>query len=167
MVYRCRLSLIVTQCSWVAFGGSYLNFKGLCWQPVVLTIRKRMAKQRFLNRYLEDYLRCFTADNPRRWLEFLPWAKWHYNTAWHPVINMTPFEAVFVWTPPTFADYIWGTAVLAAVDEFLVDRATVLSSLQKNLQRTQTQMRNQANFGRTDIQFQPEDWVLLKLQPYH
>lgn len=27
-------------------------------------------------------------------------------------------------------------------------------------------MRNQANSGRTDIQFQVNDWVLLKLQPY-
>lgn len=52
-----------------------------------------------LNRYLEDYLKCFTGDNPRHWLRYLPWAEWHYNTAWHSAIKMSPFEAVFCRSP--------------------------------------------------------------------
>lgn len=53
-----------------------------------------------LNRYLEDYLRCFVADNPRQWLCFLPLAEWHYNTAYHSSIQMSPYEAVYGRPPP-------------------------------------------------------------------
>lgn len=48
-----------------------------------------------LNRYLEDYLRCFTSDHPRQWTKYLHWAEWHYNSSWHSAIKMTPYEAVF------------------------------------------------------------------------
>lgn len=43
-----------------------------------------------LNNYLEDYLRCFTANHPRQWTCYLQWAEWHYNTTWHSAINMSP-----------------------------------------------------------------------------
>lgn len=48
-----------------------------------------------LNRCLEDYLRCFVNDEPKRWYHYLPWAEWSYNTAWQSSIRMTPFQAVY------------------------------------------------------------------------
>lgn len=119
-----------------------------------------------LNRYLEDYLRSFVGDNPRQWSRYLPWAEWHYNTAWHSAIKMSPFEAVFGRAPPSLADYLAGSSSVAAVDEILKDRSQLLVSLRENLQRAQHRMRNQANSRRTDVQFNPGDWVWLKLQPY-
>lgn len=113
-----------------------------------------------LNRYLEDYLRCFAGDNPRQWSKFLPWAEWHYNTSWHLAIRMSPFEAVFGRAPPSLVDYLGGTSTVAAVDELLTDRTVIISTLKENLQRAQLRMRNQANMGRTDIQFNPGEWVL-------
>lgn len=119
-----------------------------------------------LNKYLEDYLRCFAADHPRQWVRFLPWAEWHYNSAWHSAIRMTPYEAVFGRTPPTLQDYLRGNSTVAAVDEVLTERAELLSTLQANLKRAQARMANQVNTKRTDIQFQQGEWVWLRLQPY-
>lgn len=90
-----------------------------------------------LNRYLEDYLRCFAGDNPKQWSRFLPWAEWHYNTTWHSAIKMSPFEAVFGRSPPSLQDYLAGTSAVAAVDEWLTDRTVLLSTLKENLRRAQ------------------------------
>ncbi|KAJ0970323.1 hypothetical protein J5N97_023200 [Dioscorea zingiberensis] len=119
-----------------------------------------------LNRYLEDYLRCFVADQPRQWLRYLPWAEWHYNTAWHSAIRMTPYEAVFGRAPPSLLDYVAGSTSVAAVDTLLTERSQILSTLRSNLIRAQNRMSTQANAHRTDVSFNVGDWVFLKLQPY-
>ena len=72
-----------------------------------------------LNWYLEDYLRCFTDDNPQLWTQMLSWAEWHYNIAWHSAINMTPFEAVFGRRPLTLTDYLAESSALATVNDLL------------------------------------------------
>lgn len=48
-----------------------------------------------LNRYLEQYLRAFVAEHPRRWGEYLVWAEYHYNTSYQSAIGMTPFQALY------------------------------------------------------------------------
>ncbi|GJZ90056.1 ty3-gypsy retrotransposon protein [Tanacetum coccineum] len=119
-----------------------------------------------LNRCLEDYLRCFASDNPRTWLQYLPWAEWCYNTSWHSTIKMTPFEAVYGRSPPSLLDYIAGTSNVDAVDALLQSRTELISQLQSNISRAQLRMCNQANAHRTDVEFQVDDWVFVKLQPY-
>lgn len=32
------------------------------------------------NRYVEQYLRAFAADYPKKWGRFQTWAEYHYNT---------------------------------------------------------------------------------------
>lgn len=119
-----------------------------------------------LNRYLEDYLRCFTDDHPRHWQRLLPWAEYHYNTAWHSSIQMTPFEGIFGQAPPAILDYMSGSSSVDAVDTLLQDRTHTLSTLNANLLRAQHRMKTQADAKRTDISFHEDDWVFLKLQPY-
>lgn len=48
-----------------------------------------------LNKCIEHYLRCFIADNPKSWVELLPWAEYSYNTAYHTSIGMSPFQVVY------------------------------------------------------------------------
>ncbi|CAI0467601.1 unnamed protein product, partial [Linum tenue] len=36
-----------------------------------------------VNKILEQYLRCFAHQQPRRWLAMLPWAELWYNTTYH------------------------------------------------------------------------------------
>ncbi|GKA51566.1 ty3-gypsy retrotransposon protein, partial [Tanacetum coccineum] len=114
----------------------------------------------------EDYLRCFTAHNPRTWLQYLPWAERSYNTSWHSSIKMTPFEAVYGRPLPTLKDYIAGTSKIDAVDDLLHNRTKLISQLQANIQRAQLRMCNQTNAHCSDVHFQVDDWVFVKLQPY-
>lgn len=79
---------------------------------------------------------------------------------------MSLYEAVFGREPPTLQDYLAGTSTISTVDVVLTERATLLSTLRENLKRAQVRMCNQENMGRTDVQFHPGDWVLLRLQPY-
>lgn len=98
-----------------------------------------------LNRYLEDYLRCFTANQPCQWVKYLPWAEWHYNTSWHSPIKMTSYEAVFGQAPPSLQDYLVGASSVAAVDDILTNRTKLLTALLENLKPAQARICNQAN----------------------
>ena len=44
---------------------------------------------------LETYLRCFTFDKPFNWTYWISWVEYHYNTAYHTTICMTPFRALY------------------------------------------------------------------------
>jgi hypothetical protein len=119
-----------------------------------------------LNRCLEDYLRCFVADHPHFWLQYLPWAEWHYNTSWHSAIRMTPFEAVYGRAPPSLKDYLTGTSPIATLDDFLSTRTHLIDQLKSHLHKAQLRMKNLADKHRTDVEFKEGDWVFMKLQPY-
>ncbi|XP_062099393.1 transposon Ty3-I Gag-Pol polyprotein isoform X1 [Humulus lupulus] len=118
------------------------------------------------NRYLEQYLRAFTADNPKQWSKFLSWAEYHYNTSHHSAIGMTPFQAVYGRAPPTIPAYTRGSTTIQAVENDLLSRDTILQQLKDNLLQAQHRMRQQANKKRRDIEFKVGELVLVKLQPY-
>ena len=44
-----------------------------------------------VNRCVEQYLRCFVHQWPRKWCSYLPWAEYWYNTTYHISTGMTPF----------------------------------------------------------------------------
>ncbi|KAH0760251.1 hypothetical protein KY290_023744 [Solanum tuberosum] len=48
-----------------------------------------------LNKCLEQYLRCYIADDPSKWVTMLPWAKFWYNTSYQTSAGMTPFQALY------------------------------------------------------------------------
>ena len=119
-----------------------------------------------VNRTLEQYLRCFAGDQPRKWFEWIPWAEFSYNTSTHSSTKMTPFEAVYGIPPPRLLAYVPGTSHVQAVDEYLRDRDAILRELRHNLLLAQDRMKCQADQHRREASFLVGDYVYLKLQPY-
>jgi len=119
-----------------------------------------------LNKCLETYLRCYAGAKPKEWSVWLPMAEWWYNTNHHSSTGLTPFEAVYGYPPPSLLSYVPGTSANLAVDSQLRDRSTVLSILKEHLREAQHRMKTQADKHRTEREFQPGDWVFLRLQPY-
>ena len=97
-----------------------------------------------VNRTSEQNLRCFAGDQPRKWLEWIPWAKFSYNTFIHSSTKMTPFEVVYGIPPPSILTYVPGTSRIQAIDEYLRDCDTILSVLRHNLSQASQRMKCQA-----------------------
>ncbi|XP_077234173.1 uncharacterized protein LOC143876337 [Tasmannia lanceolata] len=115
-----------------------------------------------VNRCLEQYLRAFTSGYPTKWYNFLGWAEYHNNTAFHSSLGRSPFEAVFGRLPPNIPAYCRGSTKLEALDQDLGTRTELLHNLKQCLLSAQTRMKAKADVHRTELQFQKGDWVLLK-----
>jgi hypothetical protein len=72
-----------------------------------------------VNKMIAMYLRCLTGDRPRAWLDWLPWAEYCYNTAYHSSLRTTPFQVVYGWPSPALVPYTAGSSCTDAVDVLL------------------------------------------------
>ena len=124
------------------------------------------GQTKVVTRCLEQYLRAFVGDKPSTWASLLYLAEYWFNTNYHSFARMTPFEALYGYSPPRVLDYVPGTTQVAAMDTFLHDRTALLTLLKQNLVAAQTRMKAQADQHRSDKSFQEGDWVYLRLQPY-
>ena len=86
-----------------------------------------------VNRTLEQYLRCFTCDQPQKWVDWIPWAEYSYNTTTHTSIGVSPFEIMYGITPPTLLSNIPSITRVQVVDEFLRTKEEILCELCHNL----------------------------------
>jgi hypothetical protein len=119
-----------------------------------------------VNKSLENYLRCFTQDNPKEWNHWLPWAEYWYNTSWHSATKMTPYEAVYGVLPPRLLSYVPGTTRVEAVDEVLRNREQILQLLQHNIKQAQQRMKKYADLKRTKRELKVGQGVYLRFHPY-
>ncbi|XP_061369277.1 uncharacterized protein LOC133312134, partial [Gastrolobium bilobum] len=109
------------------------------------------------NRYLEQYLRAFCAEQHKKWSSFLCWVELHYNSSVHSSIGMSPFQAVYGRVPPSIPHYPRGLVPIEALDTLLCQRNDILSSLKANLLRTQNRMKNQADRHCRDLLLAEDD----------
>ena len=119
-----------------------------------------------VNRCIEQYLRCFTYQQPRKWFSFLPWAEFWYNTTYHASTGMTPFQALYGRPPPTIPQYHEGFSPVHEVDKSLASRDALLQQLKSNLHAANNRMKQQADAKRRDVEFHVGDRVFLKLHSY-
>ena len=119
-----------------------------------------------VNRCVETYLRCVVGEQQKTWAKWLSLAEWWYNSTYHSAINLTPFEALYGYSPPLHLPYLAGSSAVHQVDNQLRDRDEIMQLLKYHLKRAQERMKTQADKHRTDRQFHIGDWVYLKLQPY-
>lgn len=116
-----------------------------------------------VNRCLEQYLRSFVHQWPRKWHEFLPWAEYWYNTMYHISTSMTPFQALYGIEPPTVPLYHVGASPVNEVDKALVARDELLLQLKRNLAAATNRMKQTADRHQRDVKLQKDDLVFLKL----
>jgi hypothetical protein len=119
-----------------------------------------------VNKCLETYLRCFASEKQHQWAQWLPLAKWWYNTSYHTTARMTPFEAVYGQKPPSVLSYLLGTLKFQAVDQTLTVQEYILCNFKENLVMAQNHMKQQADQGHSERQFAEGDQVFMRLQPY-
>ena len=116
-----------------------------------------------VNKIIAMYLRCLIGDQPRRWVEWLPWAEFCYNTSYHSALRATPFEVVYGWPLPRLRDYVPGEAKVAAVDTAFQDRANFVREVGEHLHQAQQRAKHYNDDKHRELAFGVGDWVWLHL----
>lgn len=116
-----------------------------------------------VNKTIAMYLCCITGDHPRAWVEWLPWAEYCYNTAYHSALQTTPFRVVYGIDPPTLLPYQPGTTACQPVEEMLRERDVFLAEVWDRLLQAQEHSRRFYDARHRDLEFSVDDWVWLRL----
>ena len=116
-----------------------------------------------VNKTIAMYLRCLTGDRPRDWLDWLPWAEYCYNTAYHSALRTSPFTVVYGRAPPELLPYAPGSARTDAVDALFSDRDEFLAEVRARLLQAQEHARRFYDAKHRALEFAVGDWVLLRL----
>lgn len=103
-----------------------------------------------VNRVMEMYLRCFTRDQPKNWVKWLPWSELCYNTSLHGSLGKSPYQVVYGRDPPTLLDYIPGATSVEAAEKELLSRDEVIKRLREKLLESQNRMKKVCDKGVTD-----------------
>lgn len=119
-----------------------------------------------VNHCLETYLRALSGDFPSQWMKCLPWAEWWDDTCKHSSIGASPLRAVYGRQPSIIADYIQGTSPVQEIEEWATSRDHLLQTIEENLQRAQSCMKQQVDKHPLDKEFSIGSYVFVKLQPY-
>ena len=62
-------------------------------------------------------MRAFACDKSSLWVEWLPLAKYWFNTNYHAATKLSPFEALYGYNLPKLLDFVFGTTRVAVVED--------------------------------------------------
>jgi hypothetical protein len=116
-----------------------------------------------VNQCLEQYLRCMVFSEPNKWHDWLPAAEWWYNSSYHTSIKMSPFQALYEYPLPFLTELPIQTSLPAPAQTTLVEKQSMLETLQQNLAKAQNTMKKYADRKRTPRTFGQGDMVYLKM----
>ncbi|WVZ94185.1 hypothetical protein U9M48_040109 [Paspalum notatum var. saurae] len=94
------------------------------------------------NKVIVMYLRRLTGDRPRRWLQWLPWAEYVFNTAYQSSLRDTPFRVVYGRDPPSIRSYEPGDTRVAAVARTMAEREEFLADVRHRPERRRLSRRS-------------------------
>jgi transposase InsO family protein len=86
-----------------------------------------------INKTISMYLRCITGDRPRAWLDWLPWAEYVYNTAYHSALRTSPFQVVYGRPPPDLLPNTPSTTTAPTIDNLLQERDSFITDVRERL----------------------------------
>ena len=124
------------------------------------------GKTEVVNRCLEQYLKSFVHQWPRKWNSYLPLAEFWYNTTFHISTGITPFQALYGRSPPHVPMYPIGSSPVHEADQALKTHDEFLIQLKTNLAVAANRMKQMTDKNRREVEFQEGDMVYLKLHPY-
>ena len=84
----------------------------------------------------------------------------------HSALGRSPFEVLYGFAPQQFGLHAAQDSPILDLSEWLRDRELMTDLIKQHLHRAKQRMKKQADANHSERQFQPEDWVFLKLQPY-
>ncbi|MCH81138.1 hypothetical protein A2U01_0001919 [Trifolium medium] len=119
----------------------------------LITAYHPQSETEIVNKAVQQYLRCFVHEEPKRWGQFLHWAEWQYNTSIHSTTGFIRFEIVYGRPPPSLITYIEGASHIQAVDDELYTRSETLDLVKKKLLKAQETMKLYADKKRSPHQF--------------
>lgn len=90
-----------------------------------------------VKRVIVVYLRCSVGDEPKSWLQRLPWVEFCYNASYQTAPKCSPFRVLYGREPPTLLSYGAGSSKLAAVDRQLRDRDEFIGEIKERLIQSQ------------------------------
>jgi hypothetical protein len=119
-----------------------------------------------VNQCLETFLRCFVHTCPKQWRHWLDQAEYWYNTTWHSALGRSPFEVLYGYSPRHFGIATSSDAPVTDLNTWLADCELMTEVIRQHLNRAKQRMKKQADMHRSERQFQLNDLVYVKIQPY-
>jgi hypothetical protein len=119
-----------------------------------------------VNQCLEQYLRCMAFQQPKKWCDWLAAAEWWYNCSYYSAIQMSPFQALYEYSPPLLQNIPVPLNESRETLTATAEKENMVTLLQQNLLKAQTRMKKYADAKRTDRTFAVGDFVYLKSKPY-
>jgi hypothetical protein len=116
-----------------------------------------------VNKIITMYLRCLSGDRPHQWVQWLPWAKFCYNSAYQSSLQTTPFCAIYGRDPPAIPPYTPGAVRVPAVDQQLVARDEFFGETKDRLEQAQQHYKVAYDAKHRVVEFNEGDWVWLRL----
>ncbi|XP_024178045.1 uncharacterized protein LOC112183960 [Rosa chinensis] len=79
---------------------------------------------------------------------------------------MSTFQALYGYAPPSIILYLSSCTSVALVDQQQKSRDALLATIKRNMQLARSRMNGFYDKKHTEREFEVDDWVYLKLQPY-
>lgn len=107
------------------FGKELFRLQGTTLKRITSYHPQTDGQTEVVNRCLETYLHCFVSDSPTKWVKWLSWAEYWYNTS----VHTTPFRILYGRDPPQLLYYGSSRTPISDVDAYLEGRDKILQEL--------------------------------------
>ncbi|MCO5605843.1 hypothetical protein L7F22_060027 [Adiantum nelumboides] len=118
-----------------------------------------------VNQVIEDVLRAYCSQKPRKWVQYLPLVEYAYNSFDHRSIGMSPFKALYgqeCIAPLNFSD---PTIKVEVSKQMLDEIEAQTKSICKDIQAAEDRQKHYADKDRSERTFKLGNKVFLRVKP--